>query len=82
MCCKDVTGELTELGFDIKDGRKGGHKIFTHEGLPDFISGSFDCGHGRNPEIKPAYIRNIIRTLETHSEDLVAYLKRVSGGDS
>ena len=61
LCCKDVKYLLESLKFEVKDGKRGGHKVFVHYGLPSFQSGSFNCGHGKNPEIKPAYISKIIK---------------------
>lgn len=75
MRCSDLKRLLTKLGFEVKDGKNGGHKVFTHGHLPTFISGSFDCGHGKDPEIKPAYIGKIIRTLKQHEDDLQKFLK-------
>lgn len=66
---------LESLGFTVRDGAKGGHRIYVHPGLPKFKSASFNCGHGKNPEIKPAYITNIIRILEDHQDALAEFLK-------
>jgi hypothetical protein len=55
LCCEDVKKLLLNLGFEVRDGKQGGHKIFVHSGLAAFQSASFNCGHGKNPEIKPAY---------------------------
>jgi hypothetical protein len=74
LCCEDVKRLLTELGFDVRDGKQGGHKIVVHQGLPAFYSGSFNCGHGKNPEIKPAYITKIIQILKQNQEALDFYL--------
>jgi len=71
-----LTTQLIELGFDVRDGKQGGHKIFVHQGLSAFYSGSFNCGHGKNPEIKPAYITKIIQILKQNQEALDYYLTR------
>jgi len=68
--CKRLTQLLEGLGFEVRDGRRGGHKVFVHDGLPAFFSGGFNCGHGRDPEIKPAYIRKVIQILEEHRQGL------------
>ena len=57
LCCDDVKSLLVSMGFEVRDAKQGGHKVFVHQGLPSFLSGSFNCGHGKNPEIKPAYIK-------------------------
>lgn len=67
---------LERLGFEVKDGKRGGHKLFFHDHLPSFTSSSFNCGHGKNPEIKPAYIKKLIRTLREHESDLKKYLEK------
>jgi hypothetical protein len=78
LCCEEVKDLLGSLGFDVRDGKQGGHKIFTHLGLPSFMSGSFNCGHGKNPEIKPAYIGKIIQVLRQYHDELEAYLEKTS----
>jgi predicted RNA binding protein YcfA (HicA-like mRNA interferase family) len=75
LCCEDVKDLLEKLGFEVRDGRKGGHKIYFHQGLPSFQSGSFNCGHGKNPEIKPAYISKIIQILKQYQDELEQYLE-------
>jgi hypothetical protein len=70
-----VEGLLEQLGFSVRDGKRGGHKIFTHIGLPLFTSGGFNCGHGKNPEIKPAYIVKVICVLEQYEADLLVFLE-------
>jgi hypothetical protein len=68
--CGDVVKALESLGFEVRDGSKGGHKVFTHDSLKDFTSSSFNCDHGRNPQIKKAYIKKIRNLLEQYSEEL------------
>lgn len=70
LCCDDIKRLLASLGFEVRDGKQGGHKVFVHYGLPSFHSGSFNCGHGKNPEIKPAYISKIIQILKLYQDDL------------
>lgn len=70
ISCNEVIGELTVLGFEIRDGSRGGHKVFTHDKLINFYSASFNCGHGKNPILKKAYITAIIRTLRKYQLEL------------
>lgn len=72
--CTEVKALLESLGFDVRDGKRAGHKLFFHDGLPDFHSGSFNCGHGKNPEVRLPYITKIISVLEAHEESLREYL--------
>lgn len=73
--CNELAEQLTRLGFEVKDGGRGGHKIFTHDGIPDFYSGAYNCGHGKNPEIKPAYIGKVLRILKQHEKEIIEFLK-------
>jgi len=79
MRCKQVTTLLKELGFDIKDGKRGGHKVFTHQNIQSFISGSYNCEHGKNPEIKRTYIKQVIKVLNKYEQELVEYLEKKNG---
>lgn len=72
--CHELEQLLESLGFEVRDGNGGGHKVFTHPNLTTFHSGGFNCGHGKNPEIKPAYITRVLRVLAEHEDDLRAYL--------
>ena len=74
--CSELTATLTELGFEVRDGKKQGHKVLVHDGLPSFFSDSFTCGHGKNPEIKPAYIAKIVKLLRRYDGELIAYLEK------
>lgn len=78
MRCAELTDWLSKLGFEVRDGKRGGHKIFVHDGLPAFHSGSYNCDHGRNPEIKRPYILKVVRVLREHEADLKKFL----GGNS
>ena len=68
--CNTMTRLLEGLGFVVRDGRKQGHKVFTHPALDAFTASSFSCGHGRNPQIKPYYVASIRKLLESHADEL------------
>ncbi len=75
MRCADLTRQLERLGFEIRPGKRGGHRIVVHDGLSDFYSKSFNCGHGKNPEIKPAYVRQMLKLLNDHEQELLRFLE-------
>jgi hypothetical protein len=58
------------LVFDVRDGKQGGHKIFVHQGLSSFQSGSFNCGHGKNPEINPLTSAKLLKFLSNTKKSL------------
>lgn len=61
---------LEGFGFEVRDGKKSGHKVITHAGLGRFTSASFSCGHGRDPQVKRVYIHRIKKLLEDYGEEL------------
>ena len=63
---------LDDLGFRIRNAG-GAHKVVSHPDLKGFRGTDFDCGHGRNPTVKPVYIKkNVIRVLENWKAELEA----------
>ena len=74
MRCKELTEILTSLGFEVRDGSNGNHKIFVHRGIDLFKSGSFDCGHGKTPTVKPVYVGKVITILKQYETELKQYL--------
>lgn len=72
--CEDLAAYLLGLGFEVRPG-KAGHKLVTHPGLEGFKSMSYNCGHGKNPEIKPAYVVNVLRALRQYESELDEFLR-------
>ena len=75
MRCQDMVTALESLGFEVRDGKKQGHKLLMHGGIPGFLSAGFTCGHGRNPEIKPVYVNNIRRLLLRYETEILRFLE-------
>lgn len=76
LSCDEMARLLKSLGFEVRDGKKPGHKIFVHQGLEGFFSSSYTCGHGRNLTIDSAYVSNVIRVLTQNESELLKYLRR------
>ena len=74
MRCQELADILTSLGFEVRDGKKAGHKVFVHHGVAAFTSAGFTCGHGKNPEIKSVYVKKIARLIKQYEAELRAYL--------
>lgn len=74
MRCKELVKILRALDFTVRDGRRGGHKVVTHDHLAGFTATAFNCGHGRNPEVKRPYLIKIIGLLEQYESELRDYL--------
>lgn len=73
--CRELAGLLEGLGFTVRDGKRGGHKVFVHAGLADFKSGGYNCDHGRDPEIKRPYIKKVLQILRHYEAELSRYLE-------
>jgi predicted RNA binding protein YcfA (HicA-like mRNA interferase family) len=63
--CKDLLRFLEGLGFVTRAGKSGKHYTYRHPKITGF-RGNFDCGHGRNPDVLPVYIRNVLDVLEEY----------------
>jgi hypothetical protein len=70
MRCSDVIRILESLGFVVRECGKGKHRVFKHPSIPSFLGGSFDCGHGRNPEVKKVYVKKILRVLDEFEAEI------------
>lgn len=70
MRCSELTRELESLGFRVRAGKKGNHKVVSHSGLKDFHGTRFDGGHGADAELKPCYVSQAIKVLESWSDEL------------
>lgn len=75
MRCSEMARLLRDLGFDVRDGSRGGHKVFVHDHIQGFTSGSYNCDHGRNPEIKRPYIKKVLAILRQYEAELTRYLE-------
>lgn len=68
--CRDLQRILESLRFEVRNGKKPGHKIVHHPELPEFYGSSYTCGHGRNPQVKPNYIRTMLKMIRHHEAAL------------
>lgn len=71
--CREVRKLLESLGFEVREGKKQGHRVFVHPGLTGFFAGSFSCGHGPNPEVKRPYLKKIIKIIDEYESELRHY---------
>lgn len=73
--CNEVKNLLESFGFKVIKTKKGNHYVFKHPSLKEFWGGNYDCGHGKNPEIKKCYLKSIASTLDTYRQELSALNK-------
>lgn len=70
MRCNDLKKLLESLGFIVRDGRRGGHKVCSHPELSTvspFTTLGFDGG--RNP-ILSSYVREVLKTLRIYESEI------------
>ena len=73
MRCVELTSLLETIGFEVRDGKKAGHKLVRHPELSatsDFTSTSYTCGHGKNPEVKRVYIGKLRSVIRKYKSEL------------
>lgn len=72
--CRELLKIMKELGFEVRDARSGGHKVYDHPHIADFHGGDFNCGHGQGVDVGPRYIGNILKVIDEFEEELRKYL--------
>jgi hypothetical protein len=68
--CRELLKVLSDLGFKVKDGKKGGHKLYRHPDISSFAGGDFNCGHSHGDQVKPVYVKGILRVIEEFETEL------------
>lgn len=73
--CKELTGILEELGFQIVDCGSAGHKIAKHPavGLTEYPD--YNCGHNEGAKIHRQYIKKPHKFVEQNKEQIKEYIK-------
>lgn len=75
--CNDLKAWLSGAGFNLKQGRAN-HFVITHPHITGFITGSFNCGHGKNKAVKKPYITKILNHIvKRYEEELRNYLESI-----
>lgn len=70
--CADVKAQLEQLGFRVRDAKKGNHKLYFHDHIAGFQGSNYDCGHEKH--VKTCYIRNIIGVIEKYELEIRTFL--------
>ena len=72
--CQQMARFLEQLGFEVRDAKKQGHKVFVHGSIESFSGSNYTCGHGRNPEIKSVYVSKVLKVLKQHEVEIKQFL--------
>lgn len=73
--CNDLQSLLEAAGFNVRRGN-GNHYVFTHDGIDGFTSGSFNGGHGSNPQIKRPYVKKILKIFTDYEDGLRKFMEK------
>ena len=73
LSCADVRALLTRVGFNVKDGKRGGHKVVTHPHLPGFYSTGYNC-RGSGGPVDRNYLGHLLNVIRRYEEPLKRYL--------
>lgn len=75
ISCNGITALLESAGFQVKCGKRGGHRIVTHKNLPNFTTFGINCGHGRNGLVKKPYVTKFLNhVVKCYEIELRLYL--------
>lgn len=66
--CGEMRTILEGFGFAVKEGKSPNHKLVFHDGLKEFTSASYNCGHGKDSIIKAPYVSKMIRVLSDYQD--------------
>lgn len=70
ITCTQLTSALKSLGFTIRDGKNGGHKIAKHPAVQVIDSPDYDCGHKAGSKIKVPYITKLIKFVKNNETSI------------
>jgi hypothetical protein len=68
--CSELVSVLTSLGFKVRRGSSGGHRVFSHSKLVGFMGGNFNGGHGADDVVKSVYVQKVINILSLYQSQL------------
>lgn len=72
--CLDIVQALESLGYTVTPKKAPHHKVYGHSGTKNYSGGNFNCGHGKDPHVLPAYVRNVVAELSRAKDDLEGFL--------
>jgi len=76
--CSDLKNLLEAAGFNVKR-KNGNHYVFTHDSLEGFTTGSFNGGHGKNPQVLKIYTKKTLKIVKQYKDELKKYLESKNG---
>ena len=73
--CKELTGVLEELGFQIVDCGSAGHKIAKHQAIDLTEYPNYDCGHNDGAKIHRQYIKKLYKFVKQNEDKIKEHMK-------
>ena len=73
--CKELTGVLEDLGFQIVDCGSAGHKIAKHPAIKLLEYPNYNCGHSHGAMVKRQYIQKLHKFVKQYQGEIKECLK-------
>lgn len=73
--CKEFTGVLEDLGFQIENCGSAGHKIAKHPAVALDEYPNYNCGHNQGTVVNRPYIKKLIKFTKQYKSEIEEYLK-------
>lgn len=70
VSCANFLKLLNNMGFEIINCRKAGHKIAKHPAICLQNYPDFNCGHKKGDTVKAVYIRKLYNFIDLHKETI------------
>jgi len=77
MKCSTLESILASLGFKVRRGSRGGHRVYTHPHIKEFHGNGFDGGHGADSQVKQSYVLGVIRVIKLYKTELEKFMEKL-----
>lgn len=72
--CKEFTGILEELGFQIVDCGSAGHKVAKHPAVDLTDYPNYNCGHNDGAKVHRQYIKKLYKFVNQNKDGIKEYI--------
>lgn len=73
--CKELTGVLEELGFQIVNCGSAGHRVAKHPAVDLTDYPNYNCGHSDGAKVHRQYIKKLHKFVKQNKDGIKEYIK-------
>lgn len=77
MKCSTLESILASLGFTVRRGSRGGHRVYSHAHIKEFRGSGFNGGHGADDQVKAPYVLGAIKVIKMHRMELEKFMETI-----